>query len=81
MTKEQYEQVLQRLAMQIEQRRLLIPIRLFVDTIAPIGVIASQFALFVRPFAPTNQWQEYLDVLSDQQAWSAFQRILNSKEC
>jgi hypothetical protein len=81
MNETERQQALQELASQIEQHQLTSPARLMVDILAPVGILASQTALFMQPFLPHGRWRSYLAALTDEQGWEALQRILNSKEC
>ncbi|MCS6841494.1 MAG: hypothetical protein RMJ54_10035 [Roseiflexaceae bacterium] len=73
-------QPLEQLANAIVRRGLATPARIALDIIAPLGFLASQVTLFVRPFIPGNDWTRYIDALSDAQGWEQLRDILN-RDC
>lgn len=70
-------QILQRLADGIARRRLAAPARLALDIIEPLGFLAGQVALFVRPFAPLGRWRDYVSALSDEDGWRELHRMID----
>jgi len=68
--------VLQELADAIARRRLTIPARMMLDLIAPLGILASQVALFARPLAPFGRWRAYLAALDDAEGWGILHDIV-----
>ncbi len=71
---------LEQLAEAIVQRGLAAPARMMLDVVAPLGFLASQVALFARPFVPATRWMRYVDALSDAQGWEQLRDILN-RDC
>jgi hypothetical protein len=69
--------ILQTLADSIARRGLLTPARIILDVVEPLGFLASQAALFARPFAPLGSWQEYLTALDDQEGWKILHDIVD----
>ena len=70
---------LQNLAAGIARRRLTAPARILLDLIAPLGFLASQLALFVRPFAPFGQWRDYLMALEEEAGWQKLQSLVGDQ--
>jgi hypothetical protein len=71
------EQTLHELARSIEQRHLSQAARLLLDTIEPMAFLASQAALFARPFLPPGRWHSYVEALGEESGWSTLRRIIN----
>jgi hypothetical protein len=78
---DQRTQILQQLARSIARRRLTTPARLALDLIAPLGFLASQIALFLRPLTPLGRWHEYVAALDDEQGWEVLQRLVENQDC
>ena len=74
-------EVLQRLADAIARRRLTAPARLALDVVAPLGFMASQLALLVRPLTPPGRWYEYVSALGDEQGWQVLRRFVDQQDC
>lgn len=70
------EQCLRGLADALAQRRLLTPARILLDMIAPLGMIAGQMTLFVRPLLPSERLRRLLAPLEEEAGWRTLQRIL-----
>lgn len=70
-------QILQRMADGIARRRMVAPARLALDIIEPLGFLAGQVALFVRPLAPVGRWREYVSALSDEDGWKELHRLID----
>ncbi len=75
-----HDELLERLADAIVQRGLTAPARMLLDMLAPLGFLASQMALFARPFVPGDRWTRYVDALSDARGWEQLRDILN-RDC
>jgi len=69
--------ILQTLVDGIARRGLLTPARIMLDVVEPLGFLASQVALFARPFVPLGRWQEYLSALDDQEGWIILHEIVD----
>lgn len=69
------------LAQQLQKRRLTGAARLVLDTIEPIAFLASQLALFARPFTPRGQWRSYVDALTDEDGWKVLKQSIDEREC
>ncbi len=80
MNRPPHDESLERLADAIVQRGLTAPARMLLDILAPLGFLASQMALFARPFVPGDRWMRYVDALSDARAWEQLRDILN-RDC
>jgi hypothetical protein len=80
MTPEEQGQALRELAAAIEQRGMLTPARMLVDTLAPLNIIASQIALAIHPLVPKAHWRLYISALGETESWEVLQRILNGTE-
>jgi hypothetical protein len=80
MNRSPHNEPLEQLADAIAQRGLTAPARMMLDILAPLGVLASQMTLFVRPFVPGDHWTRYIDALSDAQGWERLRDILN-RDC
>ena len=72
--------ILQDLAAGIARRRLVTPARILLDLVEPMGFLASQVALFVRPFTPFGRWQEYVTALEDESSWKVLQSIVDPRD-
>ncbi|MBK9715573.1 MAG: hypothetical protein IPO81_30470 [Kouleothrix sp.] len=80
MNAEQREQILQQLAAAIARRRLCAPARLALDAIAPLGFLASQVALFMRPLTPLGRWHDYVAALEHEQSWEQLRSLVDQQE-
>ncbi len=80
MNRPPHDESLERLADAIVQRGLTAPARMLLDILAPLGFLASQMALFARPFVPGDRWMRYVDALSDARGWEQLRDILN-RDC
>jgi hypothetical protein len=76
MQADEREQILHGLANALARRRLQAPARIVLDTVAPLGMLASQAMLFMRPLLPNSRWRSYASALGDEQGWSVLQRFL-----
>ncbi len=74
------DEPLEQLANALVQRGLAAPARILFDVLAPLGFLASQMTLFVRPFVPGDRWTRYVDALSDTRGWEQLRDILN-RDC
>jgi hypothetical protein len=72
--------ILQELAANIARRRLVMPARILLDLVEPLGFLASQMMLFVRPFTPLGRWQEYVMALEDESSWKVLQSIVDHRD-
>ena len=81
MSDEQRRLVLQRLAAAITRRRLTAPARIALDIVAPLGFLAGQAALFMRPLVPAGRWRDYVAALSDEQGWSMLRDLIEQRDC
>jgi hypothetical protein len=81
MNSQQRHQILQQLADTIRRRRLTAPARLALDVLAPLGFLASQVALFVRPLTPLGRWHDYVAALDDEQGWKVLQSLVENRDC
>jgi len=73
----QREQHLRDLAAAIQRGRLAAPAQLLLDVAVPLGVLASQVALFVQPFTPRGRWHDYVAALSDESGWRRLHELLD----
>jgi hypothetical protein len=69
--------ILQDLADGIARRHLSAPARLVLDIVEPLGFLAGQIALFVRPLTPFGRWREYLTALEDEEGWKILHRMVD----
>jgi hypothetical protein len=81
MNSEQRHQILLQLADTIRRRRLTASARLALDVLAPLGFLASQVALFVRPLTPPGRWHDYVTALDDEQGWKVLQSLVENRDC
>ena len=75
------EAPLRNLADGIRRAGMATPIRIALDVCAPLDVISSQLALFVRPFTDGSRWQSYAQALSNEQGWQQLRSLLAADEC
>lgn len=73
--------LLREIADTLHRRRLDAPARLLLDVITPVGVIASQAALFARPLIPVGRWRTYLAALEHESSWKQLRGCLDEHEC
>jgi hypothetical protein len=71
------DRVLRELADSLAQRGLEAPARLMLDTVSPLGVLASQVALFVRPLLPNTRWRAFASALGHEESWHTLRRLLH----
>lgn len=69
--------LLESLAGGLTRRGLGVPARLALDVIAPLGVLASQAALFTRPLLPSQRWRDYVTALEDERAWGELRDLMD----
>lgn len=81
MNPEQQARILQQLADALASRRLATPARIALDVVAPVGFLASQAALLVRPLLPTGRWHQYVSALSDQHGWELLHELVTRRDC
>ena len=81
MNSQQRHEILLQLADTIRRRRLTAPARLALDVLAPLGFLASQVALFVRPLTPLGRWHDYVAALDDEQGWKVLQSLVENRDC
>jgi hypothetical protein len=77
----QRAQILQNLADGIARRRLTTPARIVLEALAPLGFLASQVTLFVRPFTPLGRWQAYISALDDEEGWEVLRELVDKRDC
>ena len=77
MSPERRLSILRALADGIARRRLSTPARLVLDIVEPLGFLAGQVALFVRPLTPFGRWREYLMALEDEEGWKILHRMVD----
>ncbi len=75
------EQQLNALAEEIERHGLRGPAQIFLGSISPISIIASQSLAVFRPLLPHGRWRNYVTALEDDTSWEALWRILERKAC
>lgn len=80
MNSDQRQQLLQNLADTIARRGLAAPTRLALDALAPVGFLASQAALFMRPLMPLGRWRDYVMALEDEASWKVLQRLITQRD-
>jgi hypothetical protein len=80
MNNDQRTQVLQELADTLSRRRLLVPARMLLDVVAPLGVMASQVALFAQPFLPHSRWRAYVAALDDEYGWKVLHHMVDQRD-
>jgi len=73
---EKRQELLRSLAALIERQGLAVPAQLLLDAAAPLSVMLSQTALFLRPFAPQGRWYDYACLLEDSANWQALRTLL-----
>ena len=73
-------QILQEIAARIAHWRLLVPARLFLDVVEPLGFLASQVALFARPLTPLGRWRDYLTALEDEEGWEILHDLVDRQD-
>jgi hypothetical protein len=76
----QRQELLQNLADTIARRGLAAPTRLALDVLTPIGFLASQAALFMRPLMPLGRWRDYVIALEDEASWKVLQRLIAQRD-
>lgn len=81
MDKQHREKLLNTLVMLIVRQRLLTPMQVFMDIVMPVGFLASQVMLFVRPFTPYGRWRDCATALSDEEGWIVLQNLIKRHEC
>jgi hypothetical protein len=72
--------ILEELAAAIARRRLMTPARILLDLVEPMGFLASQVALFARPFTPLGRWHEYMMALEDETSWKVLQSLVERQD-
>ncbi|MBK9942961.1 MAG: hypothetical protein U0Z44_12595 [Kouleothrix sp.] len=81
MNHDQRTEILRGLAEAAMRRRMATPARLLLDIIAPVGFLAGQAALFIRPLVPRGRWHTYLTALSDEQGWQVLHQLIDQQDC
>ena len=81
MNEQTRQHVISELAQRLQERRLVGAARIFLDTVEPMAFLASQLALFARPFTPRGQWRSYVDALTDERGWKALKQSIDEREC
>ncbi|NOK59720.1 MAG: hypothetical protein GFH27_549285n244 [Chloroflexi bacterium AL-W] len=81
MEKHYQEELLNTLVAFATRQRLLTPMQVLLDIVMPVGFLASQVVLFVRPFTPYGRWRDYATVLSDEEGWIVLQNLVKRQEC
>jgi hypothetical protein len=79
MNSEQRARALRNLADGITRRRLALPASMILDVIEPLGFLASQVALFARPFAPLGHWHDYATALEDEASWKELHSLIDQR--
>jgi hypothetical protein len=51
------------------------------DACAPLDIISSQVALFMRPFTSGSRWASYASALSEERGWQELRRLLARQDC
>jgi hypothetical protein len=69
--------LLQNLAAGLERRRLVAPARFALAIVEPLGFLAGQLALFMRPLTPLGRWREYLMALEDEEGWKILYQLVD----
>lgn len=64
------------LAATVQRLGLTTPVRICLDALIPVGFLASQCALFLRPLTPIATWRESLRVFEDEQSWATLRQAL-----
>ena len=77
----QRAQILQNLVDGIARRRLTTPARMILEALAPLGFLASQVALFARPFTPLGRWHAYMTALDDEEGWKVLRELVDRRDC
>jgi hypothetical protein len=72
--------ILHALATGIARRRITTPARILLDLIEPLGFLASQIALFARPFTPLGRWRDYVMALEDETSWKVLQSLVDRRD-
>ena len=72
--------ILRDLADGLVRRRLGTPVRLILDVVEPLSFVASQVALFVRPFAPLGRWRDYVAALEDEEGWKVLRSLVDHQD-
>ena len=80
MNPRQRRQILQDLASGIARRRLVTPACIILDVVEPLGFLASQIALFARPFTPLGRWREYVTALEDEEGWNLLHSLVDDRD-
>jgi len=75
------EQAVRQLTQRLREWRLTSAARLLLDAAEPMAFLASQIALFARPFTPRGQWRSYVDALTEEDGWKALKRSIDEPEC
>ncbi|HNP86049.1 MAG TPA: hypothetical protein PKK78_07925 [Kouleothrix sp.] len=81
MNSEQQTETLQQLADGLQRRRLVAPARIVMDMLTPLGFLAGQVALFIRPLVPQGRWHAYVSALSDEQGWELLHTLIERRDC
>lgn len=68
---------LQELADSLRRSRLDTPALMALDLLAPLHVISSQLALFVRPLVGGTRYAVYAAALAEPESWQALRRLLS----
>jgi hypothetical protein len=79
MNPEQRIRALQNLADGIARRRLAQPASMLLDLVEPLGFLASQVALFARPFTPLGRWHDYVMALQDEASWKELHGLIDQR--
>lgn len=51
------------------------------DMLTPLGFLAGQVALFIRPLVPQGRWHAYVSALSDEQGWELLHTLIERRDC
>ncbi len=77
---EQHDEILNQIAEGIARRGLIVPARIALDAITPLGFLASQMALFAQPLVPSQRWRAYVAALTDEAGWSRLHHLIVERE-
>lgn len=73
----EHHESLEQLAAAIERAGLRAPATIALDMLCPLDVIASQVALFTRPFVRGTRLDSYAGLLAERTSWQELRRLLS----
>lgn len=71
------QEALRRLAAHIERAGLRGPAMIALDLLCPLDVIASQLAIFSRPFVRGTHLDSYAQLLAERTSWQELHGLLS----